>query len=525
MKKVISLLLALVMVVCINSATVAYAAKVNAEDKLVTVQKTTGFIPGKKAIVPSNCFEFICKVCEKLYGVTYWSEVMANSYSVNHTSNYYTVKKYTTSHTTPTTDDAKAIRDFFINNAQPGDVVHYGSLSGSSTHTIMIQHIDKNKMQIYHANYALYPYQSSDCHIDDIVWSSFVANPTKSIYNSDNTCYSLNAMFYNKMKTSGLGITINRYSKYTTYFNTINVSGVTTTSPSSTTSTTTTTTTTTTAPAKPAKITGLTATKIDKESIDIKWDKDDNSAKYYIYITNDTKGTNFNKTVTTNSTTLAGLTLNNTYTIKVRGVNSSGANGSYSDTITVTTKAPPSTKVSELKLKDKATTSLSYTWKKVANATKYYVYVSNDTKGTNFNKTVTTNSATLNGLTEGNVYSVKVKAYVGGKYGSYSSIVKACTKPAKVTLSTLTSPKKGQVKPTWKKVSGACSGYQIYVATDKEFKKNLKKASVSSRATVTTTISSLSSGKTYYVKVRAYKTVDGEKTYGSFSSVKSIKCK
>ena len=39
------------------------------------------------------------------------------------------------------------------------------------------------------------------------------------------------------------------------------------------------------------------------------------------------------------------------------------------------------------------------------------------------------------------------------------------------------------------------------------------------------TKTNLTSGKTYYFKVRAYKTVNGTKTYGDFSAVKSVKVK
>ena len=57
-------------------------------------------------------------------------------------------------------------------------------------------------------------------------------------------------------------------------------------------------------------------------------------------------------------------------------------------------------------------------------------------------------------------------------------------------------------------------------STTKKFKKKdtvtktLKKTSLS--------ISKLNKSKKYYVRVRAYKVVDGEKVYGSYSKVKTI---
>ena len=39
----------------------------------------------------------------------------------------------------------------------------------------------------------------------------------------------------------------------------------------------------------------------------------------------------------------------------------------------------------------------------------------------------------------------------------------------------------------------------------------------------TATIKKLTRNKTYYVKVRAYKTVKGKKIYGAYSSVKKVK--
>ena len=41
----------------------------------------------------------------------------------------------------------------------------------------------------------------------------------------------------------------------------------------------------------------------------------------------------------------------------------------------------------------------------------------------------------------------------------------------------------------------------------------------------TYTKNGLTKGKTYYFKVRAYKTVDGTKVYGNYSTVKYVKVK
>lgn len=75
---------------------------------------------------------------------------------------------------------------------------------------------------------------------------------------------------------------------------------------------------------------------------------------------------------------------------------------------------------------------------------------------------------------------------------------------------------------TVKKVEGA-KGYRIVYSTDKKFKKNVE--SVWSKKTGAT-IKGLEKGKTYYVKVCAYK-VDSQKNkvFGSYSSVKKVKIK
>ena len=63
--------------------------------------------------------------------------------------------------------------------------------------------------------------------------------------------------------------------------------------------------------------------------------------------------------------------------------------------------------------------------------------------------------------------------------------------------------------------------YQIYRATGKKGKYS----KIATRKKLTYEDTSLNKNKTYYYKVRAYRIVNGEKIYSSFSTVKQIKCK
>ena len=84
--------------------------------------------------------------------------------------------------------------------------------------------------------------------------------------------------------------------------------------------------------------------------------------------------------------------------------------------------------------------------------------------------------------------------------------------------------KKHQIKAIWNTKSGA-SGYQIYYSRNKNFKKLAAKKTVKGGKTKSYVGKNFTKGKKYYVKVRAYKNVNGKKVYGKWSNVKSVKCK
>ena len=93
----------------------------------------------------------------------------------------------------------------------------------------------------------------------------------------------------------------------------------------------------------------------------------------------------------------------------------------------------------------------------------------------------------------------------------------------KLRVKKLVSKKKTLVV-YWNKIVNV-SGYQIQVATDKKFKKNKKTVTVAKQNASKKTVKKLKAKKKYFVRVRAYKTVNGKKVYGKWSKIKSVKTK
>lgn len=105
---------------------------------------------------------------------------------------------------------------------------------------------------------------------------------------------------------------------------------------------------------------------------------------------------------------------------------------------------------------------------------------------------------------------------------STTTLAKA-SKPKKTSIKKLKKGKKS-ITVTWKKVKDV-KGYQIKVATDKKFKKNVKSAYVGKQSKTKATVKKLKAKKKYFVKVRTYKIVNKKKVFSSWSKVKTIKTK
>lgn len=107
---------------------------------------------------------------------------------------------------------------------------------------------------------------------------------------------------------------------------------------------------------------------------------------------------------------------------------------------------------------------------------------------------------------------------------SYNGATKRVTITVKPKKTAGLKVKKGKKRMTvsWKRDKKA-TGYQLTYAQNKKFKKGRKNITISKNKTTKKTVKKLKAKKTYYVKVRAYKSVGKTKLYGAYSGVKKVK--
>ena len=181
-----------------------------------------------------------------------------------------------------------------------------------------------------------------------------------------------------------------------------------------------------------------------------------------------------------------------------------------------------------IKVTPKATTKLTaasqakgikLTWAKVAGANGYIIYC--NTKKV---RTITSGSTvtwTYTGAnTNGTKYTFKVvaKAATGTSALSKSLVTYHVSRPA-ISSAANTAAKKMTVK--WKKNTMA-NGYEIQYALRSSF-SGAKSVNIPKAATVSKVIGGLQKGKTYYIRIRTYKTVGKAKYRSAWSASKKLK--
>ncbi|MGN0522802.1 MAG: fibronectin type III domain-containing protein [Eubacterium sp.] len=183
-------------------------------------------------------------------------------------------------------------------------------------------------------------------------------------------------------------------------------------------------------------------------------------------------------------------------------------------------------KPSNFKVSTRNTSSLKLSWNKVSGASGYQLQrkVNGNYKHIAY---TSNNYYTVKNLSSATSYAFRVRAYktINGKryYSSWRTLTTP-TKPSKVSIKTPSTNSKHQIIVKWKALSRG-SGYQVQYSRKKNFSSVIATKNVSGKTNTSYTGNNFTKGKTYYVRVRAYKTVNGKKYYGAWSSVKSIKCK
>ena len=195
--------------------------------------------------------------------------------------------------------------------------------------------------------------------------------------------------------------------------------------------------------------------------------------------------------------------------------------GKYQGSVTKTFSINPST--SKMYFVNNSSNAVTLKWTKSPYADGYVVYSFKNGKWTKV-KNVKSNKTSITNLKSGKNYKFIVKAYKksGSKiyYSTASNAVSTCAKPAKTSLSSVSSTSPKTVKASWKKVYGA-SAYDVQITSDK--KLNGGKHYIKSGNSVK--ITKLVSGRKYYIRVRACKKVNGKTYYGKWSSVKAVRVK
>lgn len=186
------------------------------------------------------------------------------------------------------------------------------------------------------------------------------------------------------------------------------------------------------------------------------------------------------------------------------------------------------TKVKFTYVKSKSYNRIALKWKKQSDASGYIIYRSTKKTGNYKQITKITKNSTISYTDKvafNKKYYYKIRAYNksnGTVYSKYSSAKFCKASLPKTSKLTAKHTFRGKVSLKWKKVKGA-SGYYIYRSTKKSSK--YKKVSTIKKGSILKSknkISGYNRNKTYYYKVRAYRTVKGKKILGSWSTAKKV---
>lgn len=266
-------------------------------------------------------------------------------------------------------------------------------------------------------------------------------------------------------------------------------------------------------------------------SVTVTWEPYENADTYYIY--RKTAGGKFTrigqsqeKLSYTDKTAVTGTTYY--YTVKAASKNWGAT--VYSKYVTDVIGKATLAKGAITKAQSWGYNGVKLSWQQIAGADGYRLYVKSSPNGTysyvtQIRKGETT-SYVHTGRTTGKTYYYILRAYrmVDKEYvfGAYSKSVSGKALPRTVTITKATAGDR-QVSLTWDKANGA-SGYRIYYRTSPDGSWKYV-TQIGKGSTTSYRHTGLKKGQTCYYKIRAYRTVSGEKIFGNYSAQKAVKVK
>ena len=277
----------------------------------------------------------------------------------------------------------------------------------------------------------------------------------------------------------------------------------------------------TAAPSKVSTENGLT---------EISWPASYGASGYWVRYVNVKTGAAGGLTVYTNDAAvdgLDGLTDYNFSVIPFVNINGLKIFGAYSAESLIKTGA---SKLSNFKQSGASASSVTLSWDAQNGASGYKIYRYNSkTKKKSLVKTITganQTSVTVSNLNAGSYYYYIAESFFTDEKGAVlkspqTSKLKVSTKSKTPSIKKPKNTAKRKIKVSWKKVKA--TGYQIQFSTSKTFKSNTKSVWVKKGSITSKTIKTARSKKTYYIRVRAYRTPDGKKVFSSWSKTMKIK--
>jgi len=244
------------------------------------------------------------------------------------------------------------------------------------------------------------------------------------------------------------------------------------------------------------------------EQLSVTWTAITGAEQYEVFF-----GTGINppetasQTITGTSTTISGLVNGTTYNVWIRGKNTTGTG-----TMSNAASAKPVGIMGTVTIVS-GNSQITVSWSSVAGADQYEVY-RNTTNSipASPSQTVSTTTSKISNLTNGTTYYIWVKPKNANGTGNASSVQNG--KPLGTPGTPSLTPGLNQLQVTWTAVAGA-DEYEVYYGLGTPTTLYVTTTST------TATISGLTNGTTYYVRLRA-KNTNGISDYGPNGSEKTL---